>query len=81
MEKKLSRKEKSSKKPLMNGDLIMEKKILAIILKKYFRITNRFPNLNKANNRTIIKLTFSQIYLIEIIRVLDKLLHNQHFHK
>lgn len=81
MERKLFKKEKSSKKLLMNGVLIMEKKILAIILRKYFRIINQFPNLNKANNRTIIKLTFSQIYSTEIIKILDKLLHNQHFPK
>lgn len=63
----------------MNGDLIMEKKILAIILKKYFRIINRFPNLSKAKNRTITKLIFSQIYSVEITKFLNKLLHNPHF--
>lgn len=82
MEKKLCRKEKLSKKLLMNGDIIMGKKILVTILKKYFRKIDQFLNHNKVNNRTIIiKQTFSRIFSIKILKVQNKTFLNQHFLK
>lgn len=81
MVKKLSKKERLNRKLLINGDLIMQKKIHAIILNKFLIRIKINRNLKAKSSNMMIKLTFFLTSLIGITKSKDKHHLNQLFNK